>query len=105
MTSIFLFKQKTAYEITVDWFRRVLFRSRVLSNMALDSWAPHRFSLLSDRLVTRDGIWFMGLASMSFLLYSRGEVNLLVVMYSINVFVAFTLSTLGMCQHWWDARK
>ena len=78
---------------------------RVLSNMALDSWAPHRFSLLSDRLVTRDGIWFMGLASMSFLLYSRGEVNLLVVMYSINVFVTFTLSQLGMCKHWWDARK
>ena len=78
---------------------------RILSNMALDSWAPHRFSLLSDRLVTRDGIWFMGLASMSFLLYSRGEVNLLVVMYSINVFVTFTLSQLGMCKHWWDARK
>ena len=42
---------------------------------------------------------------MSFLLYSRGEVNLLVVMYSINVFVTFTLSQLGMCKHWWDARK
>ena len=78
---------------------------RVLSNMALDSWAPHRFSLLSDRLVTRDGIWFMGLTSMSFLLYSRGEVKLLVVMYSINVFLTFTLSQLGMCKHWWDARK
>jgi len=78
---------------------------RVLSNMALDSWAPHRFSLLSDRLVTRDGIWFMGLASMSFLLYSRGDVRLLVVMYSINVFLTFTLSQLGMCKHWWEARK
>ena len=78
---------------------------RVLSNMALDSWAPHRFSLLSDNLVTRDGIWFMGLASMSFLLYSRGDVRLLVVMYSINVFLTFTLSQLGMCRHWWDVRK
>ena len=78
---------------------------RVLSNMALDSWAPHRFSLLSDRLVTRDGIWFMGLASLSFLLYSRGDVNLLVVMYSINVFLTFTLSQLGMCKHWWEVRR
>ncbi len=78
---------------------------RVLSNMALDSWAPHRFSLLSDHLVTRDGIWFMGLASMGFLLYTRGEVGLLVVMYSINVFLTFTLSQLGMCKHWWDVRK
>lgn len=78
---------------------------RVLSNMALDSWAPHRFSLLSDHLVTRDGIWFMGLASLSFLLYSRGDVKLLVIMYSINVFLTFTLSQLGMCKHWWEVRK
>ena len=48
---------------------------RVLSNMALDSWVPHRFSLLSDHLVTRDGVWFMGLASLAFLLYTQGAVN------------------------------
>ena len=77
---------------------------RVLSNMALDSWAPHRFSLLSDRLVTRDGIWFMGLTSLGFLLYTQGRVSLLVVMYSINVFLTFTLSQLGMCRHWWEVR-
>jgi hypothetical protein len=78
---------------------------RVLSNMALDSWAPHRFSLLSDQLVTRDGIWFMGLTSLGFLLYTQGRVNLLVVMYSINVFLTFTLSQLGMCRHWWEVRR
>jgi hypothetical protein len=77
---------------------------RVLSNMALDSWAPHRFSLLSDQLVTRDGIWFMGLTSLGFLLYTHGNVSLLVVMYSINVFLTFTLSQLGMCKHWWEVR-
>ena len=78
---------------------------RVLSNMALDSWAPHRFSLLSDQLVTRDGIWFMGLTSLGFLLYTQGRVSLLVVMYSINVFLTFTLSQLGMCKHWWEVRR
>lgn len=78
---------------------------RVLSNMALDSWAPHRFSLLSDHLVTRDGIWFMGLTSLGFLLYTQGRVSLLVVMYSINVFLTFTLSQLGMCRHWWEVRR
>lgn len=78
---------------------------RVLSNMALDSWVPHRFSLLSDQLVTRDGIWFMGLTSLSFLLYTEGRVSLLVVMYSINVFLTFTLSQLGMCRHWWEVRR
>jgi len=78
---------------------------RVLSNMAIDSWVPHRFSHLSDNLVAQYGIWFMGLASLGFLVYSRGEVKLLVVMYSINVFLTFTLSQLGMCRHWWEVRK
>jgi hypothetical protein len=78
---------------------------RVLSNMAIDSWVPHRFSHLSDHLVTQYGVWFMGLASLTFLVYTSGHVRLLVVMYSINVFVTFTLSQLGMCRHWWEVRK
>ena len=78
---------------------------RVLSNMAIDSWVPHRFSHLSDKLVTQYGVWFMGLASLGFLLYTGGDVRLLVVMYSINVFLTFTLSQLGMCRHWWEVRR
>jgi amino acid transporter len=78
---------------------------RVLSNMSLDSWTPHRLSHLNDQLVTRNGIWFMGLSSLAFLIYSHGEVRLLVVMYSINVFLTFTLSQLGMCCHWWQVRR
>ncbi|HEY1373411.1 MAG TPA: APC family permease [Candidatus Binatia bacterium] len=78
---------------------------RVLANMAIDSWVPHRFSHLSDHLVTRYGIWFMGVASLAFLTYTGGDVRLLVVMYSINVFLTFTLSQLGMCRHWWEVRK
>ena len=77
---------------------------RVLSNMAIDSWVPHRFSHLSDHLVTQYGVWFMGLASLGFLLYTAGDVRLLVVMYSINVFLTFSLSQLGMCRHWWQVR-
>ena len=48
---------------------------RVLSNMSLDSWAPHRLSHLSDQLVTRNGVWFMGFASLAFLALQprRGE--------------------------------
>ena len=78
---------------------------RVLSNMSLDSWAPHRLSHLSDQLVTRNGVWFMGIAALGFLAYTHGEVKLLVVMYSINVFLTFTLSQLGMCRHWWQVRR
>lgn len=73
---------------------------RVLANMALDSWVPRHFAQLSDRLVTKNGIFLMGIAAIATLLYTRGNVTMLVVMYSINVFVTFVLTELGMARHW-----
>ncbi|HXT00002.1 MAG TPA: APC family permease [Elusimicrobiota bacterium] len=73
---------------------------RVLSNMALDSWVPHSFSQLSDRLVTQNGIFLMGAAAIATLLYTKGDITMLVVMYSINVFLTFSLTELGMSRHW-----
>jgi amino acid transporter len=78
---------------------------RVLANMAIDSWIPHRFSLLSERLVTQNGILVMGLSAIGILLYTGGSIDVIVVMYSINVFLTFSLSQLGMCVHWWQERK
>ena len=78
---------------------------RVLSNMALDRWAPTRFASLNDRLVTQNGILIMGIASIALMVYSGGSVKLLVIFYSINVFITFSLSQLGMVRHWWIARK
>ncbi|GFE58023.1 APC family permease [Geobacter sp. AOG1] len=69
---------------------------RVMANMAVDSWFPHRFAALSERLTMRNGIVLMGAAAIGLLLYTRGSVSALVVMYSINVFVTFSLSQLGM---------
>jgi amino acid transporter len=77
---------------------------RVLSSMAVDRWVPNRFANLSSRLVTRNGILVMGVAAGAALLYARAGVKHLVVMYSINVFVTFTLSQLGMVRHWWQVR-
>ena len=77
---------------------------QVLSNMAGDSWLPHQFRHLSTRLVTQNGIVIMGLAALVILLWSRGSVDLLVVLYSINVFLTFSLSLLGLCIYWWRAR-
>ena len=73
---------------------------RVLANMALDSWVPHSFSRLSDRLVTQNGVYLMGAAAMATLFYTRGNITTLVVMYSINVFLTFSLTELGMARYW-----
>ncbi len=78
---------------------------RVLANMALDRWFPTRFAMLSDRLVTQNGILLMGGASFILMLLSRGSVDFLIVLYSINVFITFSLSQLGMVKHWWLVRK
>ncbi len=77
---------------------------RTLAAMAVDQWVPRRFSHLSERLVTQDGILAMGAAALLVLGYTHGAVGLLVVMYSINVFLTFTLSQAGMVRHWWNSR-
>ena len=68
---------------------------RVLANMATDGWMPRQFSMLSDRLVTQNGILLMGAASVLLLWITKGDVTLLVILYSINVFLTFTLSQTG----------
>jgi amino acid transporter len=78
---------------------------RVMANMAHDSWLPHRFSALSDRLTMQNGVLLMGTASFFVLLYTHGAVEALVVMYSINVFATFSLTETGMIRYWITTRK
>lgn len=78
---------------------------RVMANMAVDSWFPHRFAALSVRLTMRNGIVLMGAAAIALLLYTKGSVSAMVVMYSINVFVTFSLSQLGMSKFFIQRRK
>ena len=77
---------------------------RVLSNMALDRWFPTKFASFSDRLVTQKGIMIMGGAALVMMAMTKGSVGLLVVLYSINVFITFSMSQLGMVRHWWQER-
>ncbi len=74
---------------------------RVMANMATDSWLPHRFAQLSDRLTMQNGVILMGGASLVTLAWTRGDIVALVTMYSINVFVTFSLSQAAMLRLWW----
>jgi amino acid transporter len=78
---------------------------RVMANMAIDSWFPHRFASLSERLTMRNGVLLMGVSSLLVLLYTRGNIGMLVVMYSINVFLTFSLSELGMSRYFIRNRR
>jgi hypothetical protein len=59
---------------------------------------------LSDRFVAHNGILLMGGAAFILIALTRGSVTYLVVLYSINVFITFSLSQLGMVRHWWKDR-
>ncbi len=78
---------------------------RVMSNMAHDSWLPRSFSMLSDRLVSQNGILIMGIAAYFVIWMSKASVAFLVVLYSINVFITFSLSQFGMVKHWFQVRN
>lgn len=77
----------------------------VLANMAVDNWVPSRFRLLSKRLVVENGLLLFGVASIAILLLTGGNVPILIVLYSINVFITFTLSLLGISRYWIKHRR
>jgi hypothetical protein len=78
---------------------------RVMANMAIDSWLPRRFAMLSERFTIQNGVLLIGLAATAALAYTRGHIGILVVMYSINVFATFSLSETGMVRFWIQHRK
>ncbi len=78
---------------------------RVMANMATDSWFPRKFAALSERLTMRNGVLVMGLAALILMVFTDGQIDKLVVMYSINVFLTFSLSQLGMTRLTLKERK
>lgn len=77
---------------------------RVMANMAVDSYLPHRFAALSEQLSMQNGVLLMGLAALAMLFYTQGNIQTLIYMYSINVFLTFSLSQLGMTRFWMAKR-
>jgi amino acid transporter len=76
----------------------------VMANMAADRWVPRQFRQLSSRLVTQNGVLLMGVGALLTLVGTHGQVSLLVVLYSINVFLTFSLSLFGLCRYWLEQR-
>ncbi|MDX2083338.1 MAG: APC family permease [Rickettsiales bacterium] len=77
----------------------------VVANMASDEWMPKSFSSLSSRLVVKNGVLFMAISAIITLIITGGSVHILVVLYSINVFITFSMSLLGLTIYWFRNRK
>jgi amino acid transporter len=82
-----------------------IFAPSLLANMAADSWLPHQFRNLSVLLVRQNGVTFIGGCALAILAWTRGDLGLLVVFYSINVFLSLALAKVGLTRYWWSERR
>jgi amino acid transporter len=77
---------------------------RLSSVLARDNYMPHSFSSRGDRLAFSTGIMFLGIVSALLLVVFKGNVDSLIHLYAVGVFLAFSMSDTGMVVHWWKTR-
>jgi amino acid transporter len=73
---------------------------RLASILASNGYLPRQLQALGDRLVFSNGILVLGVLSIYFLILKKGNVDALIPLFMIGVFISFTLSQLGMVKHW-----
>lgn len=70
------------------------------SILAQDRYLPRQLHTRGDRLAFSNGILFLAVAAIAFVVAFRAEVTALIQLYIVGVFVSFTLSQIGMVRHW-----
>nr|WP_212763073.1 APC family permease [Gordonia araii] len=70
------------------------------SVLAQDRYLPRQLHTRGDRLAFSNGILFLAIAAIVFIVVFDAEVTALIQLYIVGVFVAFTLSQTGMVRHW-----
>jgi hypothetical protein len=77
---------------------------RLLSILARDRFVPRLFAFRGDRLAFTGGIFLLSILAIVLIVAFHGSVTNLIPLYTVGVFVAFTLSQSGMVVHWWRLR-
>ena len=73
---------------------------RLAAILAQDGYMPRQFSFKGDRLAYTLGIVILSAAAILLLIVFGGDTHLLIPLYSVGVFVSFTISQSGMVIHW-----
>jgi hypothetical protein len=71
-----------------------------MSLLARDHRLPHLFYLRAERPVYRYGIIALALLSGALLVAVAAQINSLIPLFTIGVFVGFTISQVGLVVHW-----
>jgi len=77
---------------------------RLASFLARDNYMPHQFMFRGDRLAFSVGIVALGSIASLLVVVFGGNVESLIHLYAVGVFLAFSLSNSGMVVHWWRRR-
>lgn len=75
------------------------------SIMARDKFMPRMFNNRGDRLNYSNGIMLLALASIGLIIAFEGDLERLIPLYAIGVFLSFTLAQIGMVFRWWKTRS
>ncbi len=70
------------------------------SILAQDRYLPRQLHTRGDRLAFSNGIVFLAMAAVAFVVAFNAEVTHLIQLYIVGVFISFTLSQIGMVRHW-----
>jgi amino acid transporter len=77
---------------------------RLAAILAEDGFMPRQFSFRGDRLAYNWGIVLLAGIAFGLLFIFGGDTHALIPLYSVGVFVCFTLSQTGMVRHWYRDR-
>jgi amino acid transporter len=77
---------------------------RLAAILATDGYMPRQFSFRGDRLAYSWGIVLLAAVAAGLVALFGGTTTLLIPLYSVGVFVCFTLSQAGMVRHWHRVR-
>lgn len=69
---------------------------RLVSFLAKDRYAPRQLAAIGDRLVFSNGIIGLSLMAIALIIFFGGRTHFLIPLYSVGVFLSFTLSQCGM---------
>ena len=78
---------------------------RLASILGKDRYLPRQFQFRGDRLAFSIGIMVLAILAGVLIVAFQGSVTNLIPLYTVGVFVAFTLSQSGMVVHWWRLRN
>jgi len=78
---------------------------RLSSFLARDGFMPRQFGFRGERLAFTTGIVALSGLAIGLLIIFQASVTALIPLYTLGVFVAFTLSQSGMVVRWWKRRE